>query len=258
LSRDKIAKHQAKDPEAFLARLTIVAEGATEVGFLSELLDHALPSWQARGVYITDGGGNDSVLDLLEALAAGGLKFAGFADNEGRAPGRWAALHARLSAMLFRWSDGNLEQSIIPRFPADRIMEFIADSGDERRGMRLRTLAERLKIEDTSLEALTARSRQVFAPEQYGDAHPLVPVIVDAALGRIPEAERDSPDRNRFKGHASVWFKNVEGGRELAEKCRALGVWQDFLKDLIEPFINAVIAAQAAAPPVGEAAAPAA
>lgn len=33
LPKSKIARHQSVDPEAFLSRLTIVAEGATEVGF---------------------------------------------------------------------------------------------------------------------------------------------------------------------------------------------------------------------------------
>src|SRR6266851_4626901 len=82
LDPEKSARHRKTDPETFLARLTVVAEGATELGFVSVLLQKALgSSLEEHGVHVSDGGGHQSTLDLLEALADGGLHFGGFADE---------------------------------------------------------------------------------------------------------------------------------------------------------------------------------
>jgi putative ATP-dependent endonuclease of OLD family len=239
----KIARQQAKDPEAFLARLTVVVEGATEVGFVSALLDRHLPGWRDRGVHVADGAGNDSVLDLLEALGLGGLRFAGFADNEGTHPGRWTALRDRLGALLFQWPNGNLEQNVIPLFQRDQLHALIIDPLHERTGMRLRSLAERLQIADASYEAIAGTA---------GDQ--LSSVIIQAATGSVPDRLRDAApaDRNPYKGHASVWFKSVDGGRELAEKVHGMGVWQAALQARLQPFLIAVVEAQQdAGPPAG-------
>src|SRR5207244_6835467 len=109
LPRQKISRQQARDPETFLARLTLVAEGAAEVGFSRSLLERAIPgSLHDRGIWITEGQGNSSSLALLEAVAEGGLIFGGFVDNEGTSPTRWATLRARLGPLLFQWQTGCL------------------------------------------------------------------------------------------------------------------------------------------------------
>lgn len=83
LDARKIARHRNGDAETFLARLSIVNEGVTEVGFVGVLLARAgLEPLEQKGIHLADGGGNETTLDLLEALAAGGLKFGGFADDE--------------------------------------------------------------------------------------------------------------------------------------------------------------------------------
>lgn len=231
LPRDKIGRHQSTDPEAFLARLTIVAEGATEVGFLAALMDRYVGrDWASRGLHITDGTGNDNVLILLEALSSGGLRFAGFADNEGTHPGRWAALRGRVGDLLFQWPAGCLEQQVIPLIARERIPELIADPEEERTGMRLRTLAERLEIPDGEFQRISAEA---------GDQ--LHSLIIAAAIGEIPLHLRnaDRSVRNPYKGHASVWFKSVSGGRELADKVHALDVWPQ-MQDRMLPFLNAV------------------
>lgn len=246
LPANRISRHLARDPEAFLARLSIVVEGATEVGFLKELLEQALPGWRDRGVHITDGGGNDDALALLEALSLGGIKFGGFVDNEDRDLGRWRTVKERVGQLVFQWTTGNMEQNVIPMFAAGQVRALIEDPADEKTGLRLRTLADRLETVETTFEALTERAREHLgaAAEQW--SHPLTPWIVDAASGRVPNALRDAPpaQRNPFKGHASAWFKSVEGGHELARKVRASGVWDQQLGELLRPFIEAVIQAQ--------------
>jgi putative ATP-dependent endonuclease of the OLD family len=103
LESHKIAAHRKNDPETFLARLTIVGEGVTEVGFVTFLLENALgASLQQYGIHISDGGGHESTLNLLEALSDGGLRFGGFADNEEKYPSRWKSVEDELRALLFR------------------------------------------------------------------------------------------------------------------------------------------------------------
>ncbi|MGF6732790.1 putative ATP-dependent endonuclease of OLD family [Paraburkholderia youngii] len=240
LAREKVSRRLARDPEAFLARLTLVAEGATEVGFLQEIFDHELPGWKDCGVHIADGGGNDDTLMLLEALSTGGVKFAGFVDNENRHAGRWRAVADRVGALLFQWNAGNMEENVIPLFEADQIQMLIIDPEGEKTGLRLRTLADRLDTTDASFEAVSAlalarRSENIDHP-----AHPLVPWIVEAATGKVPDVLRDAPaaQRNPFKGHATAWFKSIEGGRELAEKVYRSGVWDTQLNALLRPFVT--------------------
>lgn len=246
LPANRISRHLARDPEAFLARLSIVVEGATEVGFLREVLEPALPGWRDRGVHITDGGGNDDALALLEALSLGGIKFGGFVDNENRDLGRWRTVKARVGQLVFQWTTGNMEQNVIPMFAAGQVRALIEDPADEKTGLRLRTLADRLATAEMTFEALTERAREHLgaAAEQW--SHPLIPWIVDAASGKVPNDLRDAPpaQRNPFKGHASAWFKSVGGGHELARKVRASGVWNQQLGELLRPFIEAVIQAQ--------------
>ena len=246
LPKAKIARHLARDPEAFLARVTIVAEGATEVGFLGYLLERELSGWRGRGVYIADGGGNDDALTLLEALSLGGVKFAGFVDNEQRDQGRWKAVKERVGPLLFQWEVGNLEQNVISMFGPDQVASLIADPADERTGQRLRTLQERLGCADSALAALTERALEVAEPPAPGH-HPLMRWIVEAASGTIPHALRDAPpmQRNPFKGHASAWFKSIEGGRELARKVCEQGVWERQLQKVVRPFLDALVRAQA-------------
>lgn len=247
LPAEKIARHLARDPEAFLARLTIVAEGATEVGFLEDLLDRELAGWRDRGVYVADGGGNDDALLLLEALSTGGVKFAGFVDNENRNQGRWGRVRNRIGLLLFQWGTGCLEQNVIPMFNSDQVHALIVDPQDEKTGLRLRTLAERLEITSPSFEALTERAFELAGGSRAQQEHPLVPWIVQAATGAVPDTLRDAPpaQRNPFKGHATAWFKSIDGGRELAQKVRALGVWERQLNELLRQFVDAVFRMQA-------------
>src|SRR5581483_4252529 len=102
LDGQKVSAHQKLDPDTFLARFSVVAEGATEVGFVVALLERALPHpLETLGVHVSDGGGHETTLGLLEGLLDGGIAFAAFADNEeGKHPGRWQAISRRLGPLL--------------------------------------------------------------------------------------------------------------------------------------------------------------
>ena len=221
--------HMAKDPEAFLSRLTIVAEGATEVGFVDALMQKGVVKTPLEhGLWVTDGVGNDATLQLLESLTKAGVKFAGFADDEGTSPGRWTALKGTLGNLLLRWPNGCLEENVIPHVADDDLEKFIADLGGQS-GERLRTLAMRLKIEDKSFATIIAT---------VGNATALRNLIVEAATGKVPEGIPDD-DKKIFKSHARTWFKSVRGGHELAHKMFEFNIWPNLRGQLL-PFLNAI------------------
>jgi hypothetical protein len=65
-------------------------KSATGLGFIATLLESATSqSLEQNRIHVTDGGGYEANLGLLEALAAGDSRFAGFADEDGRYHTRW-------------------------------------------------------------------------------------------------------------------------------------------------------------------------
>lgn len=231
LDAAKIARHRGTDPAAFLSRFAIIAEGKTEVGFVTALLERALGgSLDQHGIHVSDGGGHDAALDLLEALADGGVAFGGFADDEGVHPDRWRRLIDTQGTKLFRWAAGCLEENIIGALPDASLEALTVDPDLETTGMRQRTLARRLGIEDKSFPAL-----RVAAAGRLKD------IVIAAATGIVPDGT-PADERKQFKSDAQTWFKTYEGGRELAGKMFTLGLWPTFRQRLV-PFCNAVLTA---------------
>lgn len=228
LEPEKTARHRRTDPETFLARLTVVAEGATECGFVTALLEKALgSSLEQHGVHVSDGGGHESTLGLLEALAEGGLRFGGFADDEGgKHPDRWNKVAEKLDKLLFRWTSGCLEENIINAVPDENLETLVIDLDDDKTGMRLRTLADRLGSQEKDFEAIKTKA-----------GAGLKALIVAAASGTVP-ADKTS-EKKQYKAHAQTWFKTEVGGRELAGKIFSLGAWL-ILKPQLLPFCKAV------------------
>lgn len=227
LASDKIAAHQRSDPETFLARLSVICEGITEFGFVKCLLEKAIEQpLEDHGIWISDGGGHDKVVKLLEALTEGHLSFAAMVDNERRWSGSWEKIKTILGDLLFQWQEGCLEENIIPLFDSEKILSVIEDPEEVKTGMRLRSLADRLEIQDTTYETIRTAA---------GDK--LIQVIIEAAIGKVPEQFKN--EEKKFKSHSKTWFKSAEGGSELAEKVLALGAWPS-LEPLMLPFINAI------------------
>ena len=233
LPHEKIGPQQRRDPETFLARVAVIAEGPTEVGFLRFLLEKAFGTEPLDyGVRVCDGQGNPATLDLLETLASAGLLFTGFADDEGTAPGRWKALKDKLGDRMHQWPKGCTEQHVIGAIPDDRLQELLKLGAAEMDGDRLRTLADRLGLQDKQPaaigEALTATGKTWRQ------------LIIDAATGSKAGAPEGS--EKSWKSHSRNWFKSEIGGRELAEKMIALGAWETIHPQLL-PLINAILTA---------------
>ena len=226
----KAKRHEKGDPETFLARFAVVAEGATEVGFVTALLRKAVGGdLLEHGIWVTDGCGNDSALELLESLAKSGLKFGGFADDDASSSGRWGAVKQQLDDRLFRWASGCIEKNIIELVHPGDLEAFIRDDDDELTGERLRTLAYRLSLQDKQFSSIKAQSPDLTA------------LIIAAATGAIPSDKQDADKsvKKAFQKHAERWFKSVEGGNELAAKVFAFDLWPQ-LKPQLLPFLNAV------------------
>jgi putative ATP-dependent endonuclease of OLD family len=227
LEADKIAVHRKNDPETFLARLAIVAEGVTELGFVTTLLERALgSSLQQYGIHVSEGGGHETTLILLEALSKGGLRFGGFADNEGKYPTRWKSVEDKLEKLLFRWISGCVEENIINALPDDNLEALIIDPLEEKTGARLRTLADRLRVTDKDFQTIKAEA-----------GANLKALIIAAATGSVPPDKQS--ERKQYQAHGQMWFKTVRGGGELAEKMFSLGAWPAFRPQIIS-FCNAV------------------
>ena len=231
LSHKKIEAHQAASPLTFLSKFAIVCEGLTEVGFVSALLKKAIEGdFEDHGIYIADGGGNRTTLDLLEALAKAGVQFAGMADDEGDATARWTALKTSMGTRLFQWQAGHTEANIIGAIPEERLEELIPDSEGEKTGERQRHLADRLGLQDKDMVSI----RTALANNEEN----LRTVIIAAASGD-PEGAPDGSTRKAWKKHGQQWFKTEAGGRELADKMIALGAWPTVSTQIL-PFLNAV------------------
>jgi putative ATP-dependent endonuclease of OLD family len=229
---DSIAAHHRSDPETFLARVAVIAEGKTEKGFVEELLRRAIePSHLELGIWVTDAGGNEQALTFLEGCVGSGLQFAGFVDDDGSHPTKWATLEQQLGTLLLRWSEGCLEENVIGLVPTEQLEEFIKDPDGES-GARRRTLADRVGINENDFATLAARTPDIRQ------------LIIEAASGFVPPDRPESRkgENKAWKKHGQQWFKSLEGGCELAKKVFDLGLWPGLSPRLL-PFLNAIRAA---------------
>lgn len=233
LPRDKIGPQQKRDPETFLARVAVIAEGPTEVGFLQYLLEKAFQGNPLDyGVRVCDGQGNGATLDLLETLVSSGLLFAGLVDDEGTAPQRWTKLKEKLKERLYQWPNGCTEDNVIGAMPEQNLLELLKDGGGELDGYRLRTLADRLGLQEKTPEVIEAALKE--SDKTWRN------LILAAATGSKDGAP--SGQDKAWKKHSQQWFKSTDGGRELAQKMVALGAWGTLHPKLL-PLLNAVLMA---------------
>jgi putative ATP-dependent endonuclease of OLD family len=233
LPYERIKQQQRRDPETFLAKVAVIAEGETEVGFLSFILQKAFGAEPLdHGVRVCDGQGNNATLGVLETLASAGLVFAGLADNEGKDSGKWKALKEKLGDKLLQWPDSCTEKHVISAVPEQNLLELLKDEDGDYDGQRLRNLADRLATADKELStiqgAIAAQGRT------------LRQLIIEAATGShigAPEGKE-----KEWKGHARCWFKSERGGRELARKMADLGAWAEIAPRML-PLINSILLA---------------
>lgn len=238
LGSKKIKAHQERNPLTFLSKYSIICEGITEAALLSVLLERSVDGhYEDHGIYVADCQGNRTTLELLEALSTAGLSFAGFADDEGDAGGRWATLKASMGNGLLKWQHGDTESNVIASIPEEKLEALIEDPAGEKTGNRRRTLADRLGIADKDMESIRAALE--------GSGRDLRSFVIAAASGDAEGAPEGS--HKEWKKHGRYWFKSEDGGRELAEKMIAFGAWPELAPNFM-PLLNAIRGAFGQAP----------
>lgn len=232
LPSELVGKQQKNDPETFLSRVAVIAEGVTEVGFLNHLLELALGCTPLdHGIRVCNGQGNDHTGKLLKALDGAGLTFAGLADNEGVKVGNWAELKGKMGDLLLQWEEGCTEEAVISAIPDEQIPALIGLEGENMTGNRLQHLKVRTGAQERTLDSINAAL--------VGSDKNLKQLVIEAASGNsdgAPEGEGKA-----WKSHSSSWFKSESGGAELAQKAISLGGWHDLSARLL-PLIAAILA----------------
>ncbi len=86
VSSPRSVKLQKRDPEAFLSRLTLVGEGPTKVGFVTEVLQREIRRTCSTLGFASATSGNTFTLELLEEFTKGRLGLAAFVDCRATTP----------------------------------------------------------------------------------------------------------------------------------------------------------------------------
>ena len=121
---------------------------------------------------------------------------------------------------------------MIGAVPEANLLELLKDTEGELDGYRLRTLADRLGLQDKTTEAIDAALKATGKTWRA--------LMIAAATGSKDGAS--ASQEKAWKKHSQQWFKSTDGGKELAQKMVVLGAWADIQPQLL-PLINAVLAA---------------
>ena len=213
----RIDKLIAGQPDAFFAKMIFIGEGATEVGFhigLSSLILGKSPEYS--GLFMCDGEGYSSTLNLADQLSEDGLNVGVLVDNEGNTNMETLnKLKKRLGKLFCQWKKGNLESNYIQAVSIKYLEEFISHPliGPNQ---RLRTIAVRVgypKDNELYLKNLLDFIGNMQELQGLDENHKeaavykkFYQVMLEASLGIVPDGTPDE-DVNKFKGHKSLWFK---------------------------------------------------
>ena len=129
-------------------------------------------------------------------------------------------------ALVFRWKAGCLEENVLRAVADTKLEELLQCPKGEKTGDRLRTLADRLNINDKAFKTVSATA-----------GANLKQLMIDAAKGTVPADKQD--EKKQYKAHSQRWFKTEDGGRELMAKVFSLDVWPTLKAELLT-FCNAV------------------
>jgi putative ATP-dependent endonuclease of the OLD family len=141
-----------------------------------------------------------------------GCTSGGFADDDGINPSRWASVAAAHGPLVFRWKVGCIEENVIKVVPEDKLEEFLKCPTDERTGERLRTLADRLGIEDKDFPTLKTNA-----------GANLKQLMIEAAKGIVPAHIQDKDEKKQYRSHSQKWFKNEDEAANCWRRSSALG-----------------------------------
>ena len=221
---NSIATTQA---EALFAKLPVVCEGVSEVGFATRILEHRFgEGFSCRGLFCLDAGGHFKALPICEALLAAGFPLAAVVDDEGKKAGSWARIGAK--ANLLQWDGGAcLEAAVLSAMPDAQLQEVHLWAEKVTHRNAAHQVAE-IRRELAAEKGLA--TTELF--EHAGRAAFLAAVLASAC----PKPENGKKPRG--------WFKSFDGGYLLADKLLALTPAPDLVIK-VEAFLNAIEAATA-------------
>jgi putative ATP-dependent endonuclease of OLD family len=188
-------------PEALFARLPVVCEGATEVGFATRLFEHRFGvGYSCRGLFCLDAGGHYRALPICVELINAGFPIAAVVDDEGKKSGGWTEVGS--AGILLRWEGGAcLEKAVLSAMP-DSVLQVVHEWPDHAiQRNAVHQLAE-LRTELTLDKGLSATEMfGIVGRQRY--------------LNALLKRACPKPDGNR---KPRGWFKSFEGGYLLADE----------------------------------------
>lgn len=224
VSGSEIATVAMGQPEALFAKLPVVCEGITEVGFATRLFEHRFgPGYSCRGLFCLDAGGHYRALPACKDFISSGYALAAVVDDEGKKSGDWAKIGAK--ATLLRWHNGAcLEKAVISELPDTMLQE-------------VHIWAELVSHRSARHQLADLRSALQVDPEKRLNAVEIFEEVgrerfINALIGRAcPKPEGNSKPRG--------WFKSFDGGYLLADKLLSL-VPPPPIMGVIDAFLCAV------------------
>jgi putative ATP-dependent endonuclease of OLD family len=195
----------ATQAEALFAKLPVVCEGASEVGFATRIFEHRFgEGFACRGIHCLDAGGHFKALPICKALLLAGFPLAAVVDDEGKKSGSWATVSQ--AASLLRWDNGAcLEVAVLSVMPDAQLQEVHLWGEQVTHRSAAHQLAE-IRRELSAEKGLTTA-------EMFANAGR------DAFLAAVLAGACPKPDANK---KPRGWFKSFDGGYLLADKLLAL------------------------------------
>lgn len=217
----------ATQAEALFAKLPMVCEGASEVGFATRMLEHRFgEGFACRGIYCLDAGGHFKALPICKALLAAGFPLAAVVDDEGKKSGSWATVSQ--AANLLRWDNGAcLEAAVLSATPDAQLQE-------------VHLWAEQVTHRSAAHQLAEIR-RELAAEKGLSIAEMFANAGRDAFLAAVLAGACPKPEANK---KPRGWFKSFDGGYLLADKLLALSPAPDLMVK-VDAFLAAVETATA-------------
>ena len=264
---DKLKRLQQEHPSIFKHKLIIIAEGKTEVGYITTILTLALGRHpKFFGIIVVEGHGNAATYATLEECLDVRLKMGALVDREPADKEElWDELKQEMGPLLCQWREGYIEKNVIPAIlrvlPIGRVHEFISHLNSEITDARLDSLASRLNVSFNLKATPKEAVEQIWVgilkkkdiKKQVGKAREqaayslFVNTIIEVAIGRVPK-DAESNQRHKFESMGRVWFKSIEGGEELAEKMLLFGAWKPAIEEQVMRSVKAYLEAVGVTP----------
>lgn len=215
----------ASQPEALFAKLPIICEGITEVGFATRMLEHRFGAgYSCRGVFCLDAGGHYRALPLAQSLIDAGFPIAAVADDEGKKGGSWSKIAD--TGILLRWENGACLETAILSAMTDAMLQEAHDWADR--------ASQRSAVHQLSEIRRELQLEKGLTAEQMFNAVGREPYLQAVLARACPKPEGDRKPRG--------WFKSFDGGYLLADKLLT-GAATSAPMQQVETFLDAIDAA---------------